>query len=84
MDKFTALIVGITGQDGSQLAKLLLSKGYKVFGPTRDSLIRDTSNLSKLKTLDYVNIISLAPNDFRSVIKAINSTNPDEVYFQKV
>ena len=81
MDKLTALIVGITGQDGSYLAKLLLSKGYKVFGSTRDSSICDTSNLSKLKILDYVNIISLAPNDFRSVIKAINSINPDEVYY---
>ena len=81
MDKLTALIVGITGQDGSYLAKLLLSKGYKVFGSTRDSSICDTSNLSKLKIIDYVNIISLAPNDFRSVIKAINSTNPDEVYY---
>ena len=81
MDNLTALIVGITGQDGSYLAKLLLSKGYIVFGSTRDSSICDTSNLSKLKIIDDINLISLAPNDFRSVIKAINTTNPDEVYY---
>ena len=81
MDKFTALIVGISGQDGAYLAKLLLSKGYIVFGSTRDSSICDTSNLSKLKILDDISLVSLAPNDFRSVIKTIISINPDEVYY---
>ena len=81
MYKYTALIVGISGQDGAYLAKLLLSKGYKVYGSTRDSSICDTSKLSKLKVLEDINLLSLAPNDFRSVIKALNSTNPDEVYY---
>ena len=81
MDKFKALIVGISGQDGAYLAKLLISKGYKVYGSTRDSSICDTSKLSKLGILDDINLLSLAPNDFRSVIKAINSINPDEVYY---
>ena len=81
MDKLTALIVGISGQDGAYLAKLLLSKGYKVYGSTRDSSICDTSKLSKLKILDDINLLSLAPNDFRSVIKAVNSINPEEIYY---
>ena len=81
MDKNTALIIGISGQDGAYLAKLLLSKGYIVYGSTRDSSICDISKLSKLKILDDINLVSLAPNDFRSVMKAINSINPDEVYY---
>ena len=81
MDKNTALIIGISGQDGAYLAKLLLSKGYIVYGSTRDSSICDISKLSKLKILDDINLVSLAPNDFRSVMKAISSINPDEVYY---
>ena len=81
MDEFTALIVGISGQDGAYLAKLLLSKGYKVYGSTRDSSTCDTSKLSKLKILKDINLLSLAPNDFRNVIKVVNSINPDEVYY---
>ena len=78
MDKLKALIVGISGQDGSYLAKFLISKGYKVYGATRDSSMCDTSKLSKLKILEDINLLSLAPNDFRSVMKAINSINPQQ------
>ena len=81
MDKTTALIIGISGQDGAYLARFLISKGYKVYGSTRDSSICDTSKLSKLNILHNINLLSLAPNDFRSVMKAINSINPDEVYY---
>ena len=81
MNKSIALIVGICGQDGAYLAKLLLSKGYIVHGSTRDASLCNTSNLSKLKILDDINLLSLAPNDFRSVIKAVNSIDPDEVYY---
>ena len=81
MDRLVALIVGITGQDGAYLSKLLISKGYKVYGSTRDSSICDTSKLSKLNILDDINLISLAPNDFRSVIKALDAVKPNEIYY---
>ena len=77
----TALIIGITGQDGSYLAKLLLEKGYKVFGATRDSLSCNKSRLIKLKIELCIEFISLAPNDFRSVLKVVDFTKPDEIYY---
>lgn len=76
-----ALIVGITGQDGSYLAKFLLKKNYIVFGGTRNSSAYDISRLKKLNIDKEVKIISIAPNDFRSVIKAIELSKPDEIYY---
>ena len=76
-----ALIVGITGQDGSYLAKFLLKKNYIVFGGTRNSSAYDISRLKKLNIDKEVKIISIAPNDIRSVIKAIDLSKPDEIYY---
>jgi GDPmannose 4,6-dehydratase len=77
----TALIYGISGQDGSLLANLLLSKGYKVIGTSRDAQGSNFSNLKKLGILSHLEIISTAPEDFRSVYVALKKTKPDEVYY---
>jgi GDPmannose 4,6-dehydratase len=81
MIKRTALICGVSGQDGAYLAQLLLDKGYVVFGTSRDSQGSTFSNLSTLGIKDRVQCLSMAPEDFRSVLVALRTSNPDEVYF---
>lgn len=76
----TALIAGITGQDGAYLGKHLLETGYRVVGSSRDAQTCDRSRLRRLGILEDVELISLAPNDFRSVLKALSSLAPAEVY----
>ncbi|MFW2440685.1 MAG: GDP-mannose 4,6-dehydratase [Arenicellales bacterium] len=76
-----ALICGISGQDGSYLAKFLLSKGYNVFGTSRDANISPFSNLHRLEIFNDVTLLSMAPTDFRSVLQAFAKSEPDEVYF---
>lgn len=76
----TALIIGISGQDGAYLAKLLLEKGYRVVGTSRDAQVSPFSNLVKLGILDEVTTESMALNDFRSVISILKQVNPDEIY----
>ncbi|KMM16308.1 GDP-mannose 4,6-dehydratase [Synechococcus sp. GFB01] len=76
----TALILGVTGQDGAYLARLLLSKGYRVVGTSRDALMASTSRLERLGVREQVEILSLAPNDFRSVLKVVSSVEPQEIY----
>lgn len=75
-----ALICGISGQDGAYLAKLLLSKGYTLFGTSRDAEMSSFSNLRKLKIRDEIEFLSMTPTDFRSVLSALKHTNPDEIY----
>jgi GDPmannose 4,6-dehydratase len=76
-----ALICGISGQDGSYLAEFLLKKGYVVWGTSRDAQTNEFKNLKKLNIYDSVNNISMAPNDFRSVLSVISKIRPDEVYY---
>lgn len=75
-----ALICGVTGQDGSYLAKLLLDRGYEVFGTSRDSMMQSFGNLKRLGISEQVQKISMAISDFRSVFNAIKSCRPDEIY----
>jgi len=77
----TALIIGVSGQDGSYLAQLLLHKGYTVFGTSRDSNGSSFSNLAKLGIKKDVQVLSTDPEDFRSVLVAIRKSAPDEIYF---
>jgi GDPmannose 4,6-dehydratase len=76
----TALICGVSGQDGAYLSRYLLEKGYEVYGGSRD--VHNTSfiNLEKLNILDKINLVSITLNDFRSVFQTINKINPDEIY----
>jgi len=75
-----ALICGISGQDGTFLAKLLLNKGYKVYGASRDAQVNSFSNLERLGLRDRVSVVSVTLNDFRSVLQSLMKIQPDEVY----
>jgi GDPmannose 4,6-dehydratase len=75
-----ALICGVSGQDGSYLAQLLLSKGYEVIGTSRDATTSSFSNLDKLNIRKDIVTTSMATNDFRSVLGTINKYRPDEIY----
>ena len=76
----TALICGVTGQDGAYLAQLLLEKGYRVTGSSRDAQTAPVANLARLGIAERVPLCSIAPNDFRSVLQAITRVRPDEIY----
>ncbi len=75
-----ALITGVTGQDGAYLARFLLSKGYEVYGTSRDAQISSFYGLVRLGIRDRVKTESMAVNDFRSVLQVLTKVKPDEVY----
>lgn len=75
-----ALICGISGQDGAYLAQLLLSKGYVVYGSSRDAQISSFHNLVYLGIKEQVKLVSVALNDFRSVLQVLTKIQPHEVY----
>ena len=79
--KKVALICGVSGQDGSYLARFLLSKNYEVWGSSRDAQGSSFRNLSKLGIKNNVKCISMIPEDFRSVLVALRTSQPDEVYY---
>ncbi|MCM1982999.1 GDP-mannose 4,6-dehydratase [Lyngbya confervoides] len=76
----TALICGISGQDGAYLARLLLEKGYQVWGTSRDAQMASFSRLDLLGIRSQVKLVSMAMNDFRSVLQVLSAASPDEVY----
>lgn len=74
----TALITGITGQDGSYLAELLLDKGYEVHGIVRRSSAPNTSRIDHL--LDRITLHDGDLSDSSSLIRIIGLVQPDEIY----
>jgi GDPmannose 4,6-dehydratase len=74
----TALITGITGQDGSYLAELLLNKGYRVVGMTRRSSTVTDGRIAHLA--DRLELVSGDLLDPSSIVSALESVRPDEVY----
>lgn len=76
--KKTALITGITGQDGSYMAEFLLKKNYKVFGLERRSSNKNRKNIEHI--IDKVEIISGDLCDEASLVHALKESKPDEVY----
>ena len=77
-----ALITGITGQDGSYLAELLLEKGYEVHGIVRRVALEDAEHrLWRLRhLLDRVKLHSGSLESFASIYKVVREVKPDEVY----
>lgn len=79
----TALVTGITGQDGSYLAELLIEKGYEVYG-----LVRRTSSMNRNRIDDYfpkehkqhLRLIYGDLTDLSSLIRAVDRAEPDEIY----
>jgi GDPmannose 4,6-dehydratase len=76
----TALITGIGGQDGAYLTRLLLKKGYAVFGTSRDAGVSGFSSLARLGIIGQVKLLSMAPHDFKSTLTVISKVQPDEIY----
>jgi GDPmannose 4,6-dehydratase len=74
----TALITGITGQDGSYLAELLLAKGYRVVGIVRRSSTTPYDRIAHL--VDRIELVSADLLDQTSLVDAIGDTKPDEIY----
>lgn len=80
MGEKTALIIGVSGQDGTYLADLLLKKNYKVIGTSRDAMRSSFSNLVTMGIRDAITIESVSLNDFRSVLQVLKKQVPDEIY----
>ena len=75
-----ALITGITGQDGAHLAKNLLEKGYEVYGGERRTTTNKYWRLDELGITDDVKFVELDVIDQSNIRRAIEDTQPDEVY----
>ncbi|MDQ3008183.1 MAG: GDP-mannose 4,6-dehydratase, partial [bacterium] len=75
-----AFITGITGQDGSYLAELLLSKGYKVYGLTRRTSTQNFARIQHLMHNPNLELVSGDLIDQHSLTYAIKDIQPDEVY----
>ncbi len=76
----TALILGVSGQDGAYLARLLLEKGYRVVGSSRDAQMSSFANLVRLGIREEVQTESVSSTDFRSVLQVLQKVQPDEIY----
>lgn len=75
-----ALICGVSGQDGTYLTKLLLEKGYEVFGGSRDATTNGFHNLAKFGLKEKIQLVSINICDFRSTLQTIIKIKPDEIY----
>ncbi len=73
-----AIITGITGQDGSYLAELLVEKGYEVHGTIRRTSDHDHKNLTKIKNQIIFHQTDLT--DYNSISRCIENIEPDEIY----
>lgn len=73
-----ALITGITGQDGSYLAELLINKGYQVFGLVRDANVTRCKNINHLA--DKIAVVCGSMANEADIIKAVKQAQPDEIY----
>jgi len=76
----TALIFGVSGQDGSFLAEFLLKKNYRVIGVSRDAMGSTFHNLNTLGIRSRIELRSASIHDFRSVLQVIKQEEPDEIY----
>ncbi|MDE6497589.1 MAG: GDP-mannose 4,6-dehydratase [Muribaculaceae bacterium] len=76
----TALITGVTGQDGSYLAELLLDKGYEVHGTIRRSSVDFRERIAHLEGKPHFHLHYADLTDSMSIIKVLNKVRPDEVY----
>jgi GDPmannose 4,6-dehydratase len=75
-----ALILGVSGQDGAYLSRLLVDKGYEVHGTSRDAELQPFSGLARVGVLDRVRTHSTSLRDFREVLQLVTNVQPDEIY----
>src|SRR5262245_37818629 len=76
----SALITGITGQDGAYLSKFLLEKGYKVYGLCRRTSLPTTQRLRYMGVADDVVLLDGDITDQGSIVRALQAAEPAEVY----
>ena len=76
----TAIIYGVTGQDGSYLSELLLSKQYTVYGITRRTSVPNTLRINHLLTQKQFHLVQGDVTDSGSIYRLLNEIQPDEVY----
>ncbi len=81
MLKKKALICGISGQDGAYLSKLLLDKGYDVWGSSRDADKGLFINLKKLKIYSKIKLLTVQIDNYDSILNAVKISDPDEIYY---
>ena len=75
-----ALVTGISGQDGAYLSKLLLEKGYQVFGAQRRGASSSTWRLDELGIADRIELIPLEMLEYSNILRTIERARPDEIY----
>lgn len=80
MSRRTALIFGVSGQDGAYLTHLLLAKGYDVHGVSRDIGHASFDRLSRLGIRDRVTLHSATLTDFRAIADLLDRVGPNEIY----
>ena len=78
----TALVTGITGQDGAYLAQLLLEKGYMVFGTYRRTASTNFWRIKEVGVCDHPNLhlVEYDLTDLGSAIRLLDNVQPDEIY----
>lgn len=74
------LICGISGQDGTYLARLLLDRGYEVWGSSRDAELATFDNLRRLGIFEAVQLVSLNLRDVGSVLSLLRRIRPDQIF----
>jgi len=75
-----ALITGILGQDGAYLTRLLLEKGYEVYGGVRRASSLSTWRLEELGVLDDIRIVAMDLLEITNLLRCVEKVQPDEVY----
>ena len=75
-----ALILGVSGQDGAYLSRLLLDKGYEVHGTSRDAELQRFARLDRLGIRERVTTHSTSLRDFREMLQLVSGVQPDEIY----
>jgi GDPmannose 4,6-dehydratase len=80
MPNKTALITGVTGQDGAYLARLLLEKGYRVYGSLRRSSSPNNWRLEYLGIREDIIPVLMDLSEFSNILRVIQKVQPDEVY----
>ena len=78
--KRRALVTGVTGQDGAYLAKLLLAKGYKVFGAIRRTSMAHVARLDELGIAADVELVDFDLLELSNILRVVEQTRPDEIY----
>jgi GDPmannose 4,6-dehydratase len=81
MTEKSALICGVTGQDGAYLARFLLGRSYRLFGTTRGDPEAGAANLRRLGIEDSVTLLRMDPVSPAEVAAAVGEAGPDEIYY---